>query len=725
MLGYSDSNKESGFLAAAWMLHRAQEALVEVAAAHGVELTLFHGRGGAIGRGGGPTNRAILGQAPGSVDGRLKLTEQGEVIAANYADPAIARRHLEQVTAAVLLASTPEHDAALAAALADGPADHRRAGRHVARGVPGARPRRPGVRLVLPRHHPDRGAVGRSGSGRGRRPAAGREGAPSIDSLRAIPWTFAWSQSRINLPGWYGLGHGARGVPGRPRRGRARRGRPARARLAVPAEPPRQRRDEPGQGGHGRRPPVRGARATAPATSGAGPPSRPSSTGRSRCSRRVTGRERLLDDAPVLQRSIALRNPYVDSLSELQVRLLARLRALPAGRPRARPRAAPGPAHRQRRRGRPPEHGLAAAMDHADHVGLLRGGVIEPGGTWADIGAGEGRSRSPSRTSSGPGRGSSPSIAMPRALRDERGDGPRALPGRRDRGAPGRLRRARWCCRPSTGWSPPTACTSSARDRQADGRPRGSRPPAPGRRVRGRRVRRRPGQPVGAAPVQVVRRGSGWRRRPGWSTPTEIGRVPSRFLGAIYAAVSRRPGGRRGARPEASRLGRRRAALDRPHDALMGARDDASRFVRGRTTRGAYAPIGLTTLDHAHQGDHMEPINQPFVPAPPARRAGDDDTDRRRASHGHHRRDRRSAARRRWRRRRLGGHARIRRRPRAPRRPTRRHPPDGTPRTHTRAGGDCPKADGGAGGSGGSEAPSTTPDTTPDTAPSTAPTPLT
>src|SRR5207244_6416754 len=87
MLGYSDSNKESGFLAANWLLYRAQSALVESAARHGVVLTLFHGRGGAIGRGGGPANRAILAQAPGSIDGRLKLTEQGEVIAARYADP--------------------------------------------------------------------------------------------------------------------------------------------------------------------------------------------------------------------------------------------------------------------------------------------------------------------------------------------------------------------------------------------------------------------------------------------------------------------------------------------------------------------------------------------------------------------------------------------------------------------------------------------------------------
>ena len=113
MLGYSDSNKESGFLAAAWLLHQAQSALIEVARSRGVELTIFHGRGGAIGRGGGPTNRAILGLAPGSVDGRLKMTEQGEVVAANYSDATIARRHLEQVTGAVLLASTPEHAAML------------------------------------------------------------------------------------------------------------------------------------------------------------------------------------------------------------------------------------------------------------------------------------------------------------------------------------------------------------------------------------------------------------------------------------------------------------------------------------------------------------------------------------------------------------------------------------------------------------------------------------
>ncbi|HEY8632584.1 MAG TPA: phosphoenolpyruvate carboxylase, partial [Candidatus Limnocylindrales bacterium] len=109
MLGYSDSNKESGYLAANWLLHRAQATLAATARIHGVELTLFHGRGGAIGRGGGPANRAILGLASGALEGRLKLTEQGEVIAENYADPGIAVRHLDRLTAAVVRASTAAH----------------------------------------------------------------------------------------------------------------------------------------------------------------------------------------------------------------------------------------------------------------------------------------------------------------------------------------------------------------------------------------------------------------------------------------------------------------------------------------------------------------------------------------------------------------------------------------------------------------------------------------
>ncbi len=331
MLGYSDSNKESGFLSAAWMLHGAQAVLAEVAHREGIELTLFHGRGGAIGRGGGPTNRAILGQAPGSVDGRLKLTEQGEVVAANYADAVIARRHLEGVTAAVMLASTPEHDADLRAALAVGApimdelaATSRAAYR------------------ALVHDDPDFAAFFRditpiaelSDLRLGSRPAArGRsEGAPSIDSLRAIPWTFAWTQSRINLPGWYGLGTAldayrtAHGEAGLDAVARLARDWSFLRSLLDNAEMSLAKAD------------MGVARLYAALARGDGDARRWAAIEGEfhrtvAMLRRITGRERLLDDAPTLQRSIGLRNPYVDSLSELQVRLLARLRTLPADDP--------------------------------------------------------------------------------------------------------------------------------------------------------------------------------------------------------------------------------------------------------------------------------------------------------------------------------------------------------------------------------------------------------
>jgi phosphoenolpyruvate carboxylase len=335
MLGYSDSNKESGFLAAAWMLHQAQAALVEASRDHGVELTLFHGRGGAIGRGGGPANRAIVGGAPGSVDGRLKLTEQGEVIFANYGDPAIAKRHLEQLTGAVLIASTPAHDAAAAAAVEAGgslmtelSATARQAYRTLVHDDPGFASF---FRQITPIAELSDLRLGSRPAARGRA-GAGAEEAPPIDSLRAIPWTFAWSQSRINLPGWYGLGSaleayaGAHGEAGIREIARLYRSWPFLASVIDNAEMILAKADM----GIGRR--------YASLTSG-------DDAGRwwarieAEYQRtvtwllRVTGRERLLDGAPVLQRSIALRNPYVDALSEVQVRLLRRLRALPPGSP--------------------------------------------------------------------------------------------------------------------------------------------------------------------------------------------------------------------------------------------------------------------------------------------------------------------------------------------------------------------------------------------------------
>ncbi|MFL5680750.1 MAG: phosphoenolpyruvate carboxylase [Chloroflexota bacterium] len=327
MLGYSDSNKESGFLAANWLLHRAQAALVEVARQHDVELTLFHGRGGAIGRGGGPTHRAIRAQAAGSVDGRLKLTEQGEVIAARYADPEIARRELELVTGAVLLASTPEHDALLRDAAREGEpildelaATARAAYRSFVfddRGFARF------FRDVTPIREISALRLGSRPAARGRR--AGDQEAPRIDELRAIPWVFAWSQSRIELPGWFGLGtaldrwrrdHGDAGVE---RLGRLYRDWPFLASLIDNAELGLARAD------------MSVARRFAALATGDGDAARwraieTEYTRSVELLLRVTGRDRLLDGTPVLQRSIALRNPYVDSLSEIQVRLLADLR---------------------------------------------------------------------------------------------------------------------------------------------------------------------------------------------------------------------------------------------------------------------------------------------------------------------------------------------------------------------------------------------------------------
>jgi phosphoenolpyruvate carboxylase len=338
MLGYSDSNKESGFLAANWLLHGAQAALVEVARRRGVELTLFHGRGGAIGRGGGPTHRAIRGQAAGSVDGRLKVTEQGEVIAARYADPEIARRELELVTGAVLLASTPQHDALLTAAARDGApvleelsASARRAYRALVFDDPGFVAF---FRAVTPIAEISALRLGSRPAARGRRASEAAPEAPRIDELRAIPWVFAWSQARIELPGWYGLGtaleawrreHGDEGME---RIGRLYRDWPFVTSLLDNAELSLARAD------------MGVARRYAALADGQGDAARwrtiEAEHGRAvELLLRVTRRDRLLDGNLVLQRAIALRNPYVDSLSEVQVRLLADLRSRPPDDPDA------------------------------------------------------------------------------------------------------------------------------------------------------------------------------------------------------------------------------------------------------------------------------------------------------------------------------------------------------------------------------------------------------
>ena len=281
---------------------------------------------------GDPTNRAILGQAPGSVDGRLKLTEQGEVIAANYADPTIARRHLEQMTGAILhgvrtRSTTPGSSAPWRSARRSStswPRPSRAAYRALVHDDPGFASF---FRDITPIRELSDLRLGSRPAARGR-----RDEAPTIDSLRAIPWTFAWSQARINLPGWYGLGHAleayraAHGEDGMDALARLVRDWPFLSSLFDNAEMSLAKAD------------MGVARLYAALATGDGDDRRWDAieTEYRRTVAllgRITGRERLLDGSPVLQRSVALRNPYVDSLSELQVRLLARLRTMPADDP--------------------------------------------------------------------------------------------------------------------------------------------------------------------------------------------------------------------------------------------------------------------------------------------------------------------------------------------------------------------------------------------------------
>jgi phosphoenolpyruvate carboxylase len=198
MLGYSDSNKDGGYFTANWAIYRAQSELVAVAREAGVKLRFFHGRGGTVGRGGGPSYDAVLAQPPGAVDGSLRLTEQGEVIAARYADRDQARRSLEALVSATAIASAAgtaahEPDAPFAQAMNELSALSFDAYRELIYGTPGFVPL---FRAITPIREISTLNIGS-------RPAS-RSTSERIEDLRAIPWVFSWSQCRILLPGWYG-----------------------------------------------------------------------------------------------------------------------------------------------------------------------------------------------------------------------------------------------------------------------------------------------------------------------------------------------------------------------------------------------------------------------------------------------------------------------------------------------------------------------------------------
>ena len=317
MLGYSDSAKELGMVSATLRLFDVQRRLARWAADHDIRLVLFHGRGGALGRGGGPAGRAVLAQAPGSVDGRFKVTEQGEVIFARYGHPVIGQRHLEQVTSAVLLASA-----------AAGPSD----------GDPAA-PFTP-VATAL-----DGGALAAyrslvtadgfaewfarlsplaeiGGMRLGSHPARRGLAAPvGLADLRAIPWVFAWAQTRVNLPGWYGLGSGLAEAIDRPGGldavQAAYRDWPLLAVLLDNAEMSLAKTNR--------------SIASRYLALGGSDQLAAQVLAEYDLTRRlvltVTGHDRLLAGRRVLSRAVALRDPYVDALSHLQLRALAEVRA--------------------------------------------------------------------------------------------------------------------------------------------------------------------------------------------------------------------------------------------------------------------------------------------------------------------------------------------------------------------------------------------------------------
>jgi phosphoenolpyruvate carboxylase len=314
MVGYSDSGKDGGYLTAQWEIFQAQRALADLAARRGIELTIFHGRGGSTGRGGGPTHAAILAQPPGHPPGRLKLTEQGETVSFKYGLPGLAYRNLEAALAATLLSAFPDVIGAEppdgAEELFDGLS---REAERAYRGLVWEEEAFPAFfRQFTPI---DELGLLALGSRPARRPAAGE----GLASLRAIPWVFAWTQNRCLLPAWYGCGTAFHSASRQELRRLYRRWpffrslvenlemALAKSSLEIAAEylelvddgPDRERLYAAIASEHER---------TVEAVLA------------------IVGARELLDRHPVVQRSIRLRNPYVDPMNAIQVELLRRYR---------------------------------------------------------------------------------------------------------------------------------------------------------------------------------------------------------------------------------------------------------------------------------------------------------------------------------------------------------------------------------------------------------------
>jgi phosphoenolpyruvate carboxylase len=322
MIGYSDSAKDAGRLAAAWALYRAQEGIAKECQSRKVHLTLFHGRGGSVGRGGGPTHAAILCQPPGSIQGSLRVTEQGEMIQARYGRPGIAVRTLELTTTAVLEAT-----------LGDG-VRPKKAWRSRMDAL--SETSRNSYHSIV-RDHPEFVNYFRTATPEnelallniGSRPAR-RRGGGGIESLRAIPWVFAWTQTRLMLPAWLGLGDAL---------AEAMEGKKASREVAEMEQnwPFFRSTLDLIEMVLAKALPDMNARYDEVLV-----PPMLRSIGRDLRGRyaltvehllEMRGRDALLETNPMLRDSIEARNPYVDPLNLLQVELLRRLRELPAHAP--------------------------------------------------------------------------------------------------------------------------------------------------------------------------------------------------------------------------------------------------------------------------------------------------------------------------------------------------------------------------------------------------------
>jgi phosphoenolpyruvate carboxylase len=341
MIGYSDSNKDGGYLMSNWALYKAQESIARTCQEHNIRLTLFHGRGGTVARGGGPANRAIRAQPPGTINGRFRLTEQGEIISSRYSNPDLAYRQLQQIVNAVLFASAPEDvrprlrshlqeqdknsqqtscsqanlPGAWCAAMENMSSIAQEVYRRMVFHTPGfleywkaATPLDEIKRLHI-----------------GSRPSSRKPGEERVEKIRAIPWVFSWMQSRFNLPGWYGLGSGLQELKSEnlPLCKEMYTSWPFFRSLIDNAEMSLLKADMMIAGLYS------GLVEDRPLAEWIFAAIRREYDLTCDAILTVTGHTELMQDEPVIRRSILLRNPYVDPLNYLQVEMLRRLRALP------------------------------------------------------------------------------------------------------------------------------------------------------------------------------------------------------------------------------------------------------------------------------------------------------------------------------------------------------------------------------------------------------------